>query len=479
VNRIAACAGYVPRYVLTRAAAQEAWPRLPMAIRSRSVPSLDEDAITMAVEAAQRALERAAVGGDELSGIFLATASSPYIVKSGAAIVADYLSARRSVRVVDIGAGSHAGLQALLTALGARALAEQGPILVVGTDVLFGEPGDAGDFVLGAGAAAFVVGTEGFAALEAVEHRYSSYSNVWQAVGERHLRRYDDDRFDRAAGHPAQMAASLRDFVAGLERDPRWYALQLSGSGDARLAQAAGAEPEQLLGRDLVQSVGDAGCANVLLGLVLALDAAAVDETIVAQAYGAGAGTVSAALRVVSDDRPAGPQGDLAGGDRVELSYVQYAKHRGLLALPGGPSFGAPFAASPAQERAKGGTIGLHAGRCTSCGSLNFPRRAYCLDCRGQEFEPTPLPRRGSVATFNLQYVVGIGPEEAPLPIATAVLDGEPAGRYGGKVAALICDVDPEDVRIGMPVALVARRGDVENGMVEYGWKLRPTAEVA
>jgi hydroxymethylglutaryl-CoA synthase len=477
VNRIAAGAGYVPRYVLTRAAAQEAWPRVPMPIRSRAVPALDEDPITMAVQAAERALDRAGIGGGDLSAIFLATSSSPYVVKSGAAIVADYLGARDSVCLVDSGAGSHAGLQALLAALRDESLARRGPILVIGADALFGEPGDPGDFVLGAGAAALVVAPEGFAALEAYDQHYSSFSNVWQVAGERHLSRYDDDRFDRAAGYPAQMAAGLRGFVAGLEGSPDWYALQLSGGGDGGLSKLDGAHADQLVGGDLAAAAGDAGCANCLLNLVVALDRAAPGEVVVVQAYGAGAGTVTAALRAESAAPPGA--GALPADDPVELSYVQYAKHRGLLPMPGVPAFGAPFAASPQQERTKAQTIGLRAGRCVACRSLNFPQRAYCLDCRGQEFETTPLPRRAAVATFNLQYVVGIGPEQAPLPICTAVLDGEPADRYGGKIAALICDAEPEQVRIGMPVALVARRGDAEQGMVQYGWKLRPVAEAA
>jgi len=78
--------------------------------------------------------------------------------------------------------------------------------------------------------------------------------------------------------------------------------------------------------------------------------------------------------------------------------------------------------------------------------------------------------------TYNLQYVVGIGPEEAPLPICTALLENEPAGRYGGKVAALVTDASVDAVKVGTKVELVPRRGDVEDGLVKYGWKFRPLA---
>ena len=73
-----------------------------------------------------------------------------------------------------------------------------------------------------------------------------------------------------------------------------------------------------------------------------------------------------------------------------------------------------------------------------------------------------------------MQHILAIGPEEAPLPVCTAVLAGEPADRYGGKVAALITDADLESVAVGTEVELVPRRGDIDYGLVQYGWKFRP-----
>jgi hydroxymethylglutaryl-CoA synthase len=474
VNRIAAHATYTPLSRLSRDAAREAWPQLAMAGRSRAVPSLDEDALTMGAHAALLALDAAGVEGGALAGLFLATTSSPYVVRSGAAVVADYVNASPSVALFDLGSGAQAGLLALVSALRDRDLAERGPILVVAADAVYGPANDPSDLGFGAAATAFVVGRDGFAALADFDHAYSSYANVWQPVGEEHLHRYDDDRFDRAAGYAPQMAESLKRFVSERERTPDWYALSLppSGRADAVLA-AVDAPSERLVGADLVQHIGDSGCANALASLALALERAAAGETIAVQAYGPGAGTVSALIEVGDGDRPTLDDGQR---DPVELSYLQYAKYRGLIPLASLPAFGSPYAASPGWERSKPASVGLRAARCTACGSLNFPPRAYCLDCRGQSFAPEALPRRGSVLTFNLQYVVGIAPEEAPLPICTALLDGEEAGRYGGKVAALVTDAAPDAIEVGTKVELVPRRGDVEEGLVKYGWKLRPLA---
>jgi hydroxymethylglutaryl-CoA synthase len=469
VNRIAAHATYTPRLRLTRDAAREAWPQLSMPGRARAVPSLDEDALTMAAHAGLDVLDAAGVSGEQLAGVFLATTSSPYVVKSGAAVVADYVNAARGSAVVDFGSGAHAGLTALLAALRDDELAERGPVLVIGADAVFGPANDSSDLGFGAAAAAFLVAREGFASLATFDYGYSSYSNVWQTTADDHVQRYDDDRFERTAGFAPQMAEGLHRFVDGLDAAPDWYALSLPATGKP----ANGVPADRVVGADVVQQVGDSGCANALLSLAEALRRAEPGQTIVAQAYGSGAGTVSALIAVESawTARIAPPP------ERFELTYLQYAKHRGLIPLTTLPSFGAPYAASPGWERSKHASVGLHAARCRGCGSLNFPPRSYCLDCRGEEFEHVALPRKASVLTFNLQYVVGIGPEEAPLPICTALVDGEQPGRYGGKVAALVTDADPSQISIGTPVELIPRRGDVEDGLVKYGWKFRPRVE--
>jgi hydroxymethylglutaryl-CoA synthase len=472
VNSIAGWATYTPRYRLTREAAREAWPQLSMPGASRSVPALDEDALTMAAHASLDALAAAGVGGSQLAGITIASCSSPYVVKSGAAVVADYVGAPPSACLIDMSAGTHGGVQALVGALRDRELARRGPILVVGSDALFASATDGADLGFGAAAAAFVVAEQGFAELVDFDFGYSSYTSVWQPAGARDLRRYDDERFERHAGYAPQMAAGLSRFLSRVDRAPDLVALALPPGGRADAVLAAGEVPsDRVAGTDEVRVLGDSGCANALLSLASALEQAGPGQAVALQAYGSGAGTVSAMLELRSRPRP---PASAPAPPPVELSYVQYAKHRGLLPLTTLPSAGSPYGASPGWERRKQPSVGLHAARCTSCGSLNFPPRSYCLDCRGQEFVTESLPRTASVVTFNLQFVVGIGPEEAPLPICTALIDGEQAGRYGGKVAALMTDAATETVEIGTRVELIPRRGDVEDGLVKYGWKFRP-----
>ena len=158
----------------------------------------------MGAHAALDALERAGLVGSDLGAIVFATASSPYVLKSAAAVVADYVGAPASAWVTDLGTGTHAGVLALVQALRQAATTELDPILVVAADAPTGEPSDVSDLAFGAGAVAFVVGRGGRVVLEDASFHYSSYSNVWQAAGQRCVQRYDDERFDRFAGGPAQ-----------------------------------------------------------------------------------------------------------------------------------------------------------------------------------------------------------------------------------------------------------------------------------
>ncbi len=442
-----------------------------MAGNARSVLAYDEDVLTMAAHAAMLALEAADVAGGDLGAIFLATCSGPYTVKSGAAVIADYMGASRSVCLFDIGGGTQSGLLALTSALRDTDLISHGPLLVVASDAQRAAANTALDLGFGAGAVAFVVSATSGAPMTHIAARYSSHTSVWLPSGEGELRLYEDDRFERYAGYRAQMKSSLREFEEEVEHRPDWYAVALPPGEVGRDLLPDTTSADRLAGAELTARIGDCGCANSLLSLGLALQQATSGQTVLAQAYGSGAGTVSALF--VSGPDPVGFASDGLGSEPVELSYVQFAKQRGLLPSRVMPGIGAPWVASPAAERSNEATLGLVASKCRNCGSLNFPSRHYCLDCRGESFERVQLPRNASVVTFNIQHVVGIGPEEAPLPICTALIEGEAPNRYGGKVAALLADTDADLLAVGTPVELIPRRGDVEQGLIKYGWKFR------
>lgn len=113
----------------------------------------------------------------------------------------------------------------------------------------------------------------------------------------------------------------------------------------------------------------------------------------------------------------------------------------------------------------------LEAARCTSCGTVAFPARIVCAQCRGRSFEPCALRPEGTVATYTVIHVATSAFRQ-DVPYVLAVLDLADGARCTCQVA----DVDPKDLRIGMPVHLEFRRIQEagEAGVIAYGHKAVP-----
>src|SRR5881628_3694742 len=86
---------YVPRYRIDTAEIDRVW-RGPGAARGqtfKAVAGPDEDATTIALEAAQNAVAMAGIDPADLGAVWVGTESKPYAVKPTSTIVADALGA--------------------------------------------------------------------------------------------------------------------------------------------------------------------------------------------------------------------------------------------------------------------------------------------------------------------------------------------------------------------------------------------------
>jgi hydroxymethylglutaryl-CoA synthase len=117
--------------------------------------------------------------------------------------------------------------------------------------------------------------------------------------------------------------------------------------------------------------------------------------------------------------------------------------------------------------------------KCKKCGHINFPPKGVCKYCSASsEFDEVQLSSRGKVHTFVLISAGGAPPEFA---------DQEKAGgQYpvaivefaeGPKVIGQIADVDPKEVKIGMPVKAELRKIYSEEDVIRYGFKFVPVTE--
>src|SRR5438128_11772089 len=89
---------YIPFYRLARKEIARAWGGRA-AEGERAVANVDEDSITMAVEAVRDLLAKQ--GGSEVDGLMFATTTSPFAEKQASALIATVADLRHDVRTSD------------------------------------------------------------------------------------------------------------------------------------------------------------------------------------------------------------------------------------------------------------------------------------------------------------------------------------------------------------------------------------------
>jgi len=233
---------------------------------------------------------------------------------------------------------------------------------------------------------------------------------------------------------------------ASAEEDARGgAAVALLVSPPGKVLWRRGSVPSQSVIR---HRVGDAGAASVLLSFLTTLDPSDV----------AGDLDVAAALR-----------------DRSPVTYDQYLAMRERRMPPGTEFSQGAYVSLPAYLGEKKARYRLIGERCTKCGRLHFPPRETCLTCGAQAWEDVLLRRTGKVYAYTI-IGKGAAPSEfleqqlAVGEYATAVVELDD----GPRVAAMLTDVNPTTVRIGMPVRMVFRRLYTQEGVARYGFRFAP-----
>lgn len=112
----------------------------------------------------------------------------------------------------------------------------------------------------------------------------------------------------------------------------------------------------------------------------------------------------------------------------------------------------------------------LEGSRCPECGATFYPPRYVCLACYRHGLEAVALSPRGTIHTFTIARMTPPGAlVQAPYVIAQVQLPENVI------VATVLTDVEPENVRIGMPVELVVQKVTVDaEGNEVMAFKFRP-----
>ena len=129
-----------------------------LGINEKSVPSIDQDTVTISVEAARAALRRCTIDPQDIGAIYIGSESHPYAVKPTGTIVGDAIGATPDLMVADFEFACKAGTAAIqtCTAFVKADMIKYG--LAIGADTSQAAPGDALEYSASAGGAAFIIG---------------------------------------------------------------------------------------------------------------------------------------------------------------------------------------------------------------------------------------------------------------------------------------------------------------------------------
>ncbi|WP_323676827.1 zinc ribbon domain-containing protein [Halorubellus sp. PRR65] len=480
-NGIRAVGAYAPRNRLSASEVEAAWGSVQASgVGEKAVPGADEDALTMAYEAATNALH--ADGTDASSVGLLAFASTtPPVEEEDVSIrLGSTLGVPETARFESFGGSTRAGTRALAAGFDA-ALDDGEHALVVASDCPKGEPAGERDQAAGAGAVAFVVVDGGPAnALYRGSFARPTPGTRFRERGSERVDGLGVTSYDRAAFAEtlagAASALDARTTDGGVDVDAA--AVQApDGSMPYRATGALGVDTDAIQRVATVHDLGDTGAASALLGLARALDDPDVRRVLVA-GYGSGAG---ADAFVVDADGAMPASLALERDDERELSYAEYLRLRDEVVPDDPPEGGGAYVSVPSWRRTLPQRHRLVAGRCTECGALAFPPEGACGDCRSMAgYEDVQLPGTGRVEAATTISQGGAPPEfaqqqqrDGDFDVVVVAFDA-PASDDTVSAPAQVTDVDGGDVSVGDDVVATVRRIYTQEGVTRYGFKVRP-----
>lgn len=333
---------YVPRYRIRAEEISRVWlgGQGALPIEEKSVPGLDEDTATMALEAARNALKRAAIDPRQIRAVWLGTESKPYVVKPTSTIVAEAIGAVPETEAADLEFACKAGTEAMQAAIGFVGSGMAHYALAIGADISQGRPGDALEYTTGAGGAAFIIGPR----QESLAYIEATYSYVTDTPDffRRPYQHYPQHGA-RFTGQPAyfkhtlaagkglmdELGYTAKDYAAAVFHQPNTKFPQ-------KVAKKLGFTPEQIKTGLLVPVVGNLYAGSSFLGLCAILDEAYPGNRVLLVSYGSGAGSDALSLVVtdlIEEKRDRAPLTRDYIARRREIDYATYVRYKKKLQM--------------------------------------------------------------------------------------------------------------------------------------------------
>ena len=339
---------YIPRFRIKVDEIARVWGgnasdiRGGLGVFEKSVPDLDEDAATIAVEAARNALRRRPVDPEQIGAVYVGSESHPYAVKPTACTVGEAISATPYMTAADYEFACKAGTAAVQTCLGLVRSSMVTYGVAIGSDVSQGAPGDALEYTAAAGGAAYVIGRDDPVAEITDTCSFTTDTpDFWRREGQNYPRH--GGRFTGEPGYFKHVEGASRLLLEKTGSRPSDYTYAVFHQPNAKFPQKAaknlGFTQDQIRPGLVVPHLGNTYSGSSMIGLAATLDIAKPGDRIFVTSFGSGAGSDSFDLEVTDAitggafDRTRAPSVEDLLKNPKYLDYAQYARHKGKIVM--------------------------------------------------------------------------------------------------------------------------------------------------
>jgi hydroxymethylglutaryl-CoA synthase len=337
---------YLPRYRIKVEDIAHQWGRdadtikKGLQLKEKTVPGMDEDTITISVEAARNALKRAGIDPEKIGAVYVGSESHPYAVKPSGTAVAEALGIVPEVHIASFEFACKAGTEAMFVAYGLVKAGLMEYAMGIGADTSQGAPGDALEFSASAGGSAFIFGKDKVVVDVMETYSYATDTpDFWRREYQFYPR-----HGGRFTGEPAYFKHILNAGQGilkkcGLKPADFKYAIfhMPNGKFPMSVGKKLGFTKQQIEPGWIVPLMGNTYSGSSPTGLSAILDVAQPGDMVFLVSFGSGAGSDAFVFKVTDRinevrDR-ADKLKDMLENNRIYLDYGQYAKHRGKIIM--------------------------------------------------------------------------------------------------------------------------------------------------
>ena len=334
---------YIPRFRIKLQEIAKIWGQpgdvvaKALGVYEKSIPDMDEDTITISVEAARNAMKMSGANPDDIKAVYVGSESHPYAVKPSATIVLEAIGAGPLTTAADLEFACKAGTAGVQMVFGLVKSGEMDVGLAIGADCSQGRPGDALEYTASAGACAILLGTKNvIATLDHTESYTTDTPDFWRREGAHY-----PSHGGRFTGEPAyfkHVLTAAENIMKNTNTTPDDFAYVVFHEPNAKFplatAKRLGFPKEKVEPGLTVRYIGNTYSASSMIGFAAVLDVAKPGDKILMVSYGSGSGS-DAFIYTVTDEiekrRGIVPTVQNYLDNKELLNYAMYAKHRGKI----------------------------------------------------------------------------------------------------------------------------------------------------